>query len=416
MEFYLNNGKMLDKNKDEVLKLKKTILITTLLCSLIASKEIEYQGEISSEFIVMQHDLDKTRDKEIALRLDIKAKYQIDEDKKVVARVQGIGDIGDEERRYIDVSELYFEHRFPNSAFLIGKNIRSWEAMEFYNHTDNFNTKNWLDDPFDFDSKLGALNFSYNYFLDDASLCVIAKLYENGQKVQDERSSNRFAPLKYSNALETSQDRSSPTLYLKYTPKAKDNIDYSLILEHGYDEQRYLVPVNRRDINGSLKQHSYIVDKLMGYGTLKRGNTIYKSELALTYSEDSNVAHYSQASLGAEHTLHKFYKEMDIGGLVEYYKYKAFQKDKYNAKSFNKLFDDDLVLGMRVSQNDKYNSELLTGVMIDRHNSEKVYFAEYDTQINDKYKIGVDLQHLAPHKGSFFRDVDRIRVELGYYF
>jgi hypothetical protein len=405
---------MFDKKGKRV---KKIILTTTLLCSCIVANELEYEGEITAEFFSLRHDLDKKRDKEVALRLDARVKYQLDSDKKIVVELQGVGDVGDEERRYIDFANLYFEHSFKDSAFLIGRSTRTWGAMEFYSHTDNFNTKNWLDNPFDFNSKLGAWNFSYTHRFRDAEISVITKLYEEKQEVQDRRSPHRFLPLRYSSVLETSRDRSSPTVYLKYSPLSKkDGLDYSVIFQRGYDEQRYLAPMNSRDENSSIRQHAYIVDKLMGYATFTKGDTKYKTELAYTQSEYTGVADYAQGSLGIEHTLKNIYKEMDLGFLVEYYEYKAFQTDKLNAKSFEKLIDDDVALGIRLSQNDKYNSELLGGVMVNRHNKEKIYFMEYATHLSDKYKLGVNLQHLAPHKGSIFGDVDTIKVDIGYHF
>jgi hypothetical protein len=395
---------------------KKIILTTTLFCSFIIAEDIKYGGVISTELSYISHDLDKTRDKQIALRLDVNSTYKIDKDKRVVIRLKSLTDAGDEDRRYFDIANLYFEHDFEKSRFLIGRNIRDWSAMEFYSHTDNFNTKNWLDNPFDFDSKLGAWNFEYLYHLEDADISLIAKMYEDSQRVQDSRSSNRLLPKNYDSALETSRDRSSPTLYLKYSPSKDKDFNYSLIFQRGYDEQRYLAPVNIRDINSSVRQNAYVVDKLMGYATLTQENTKYKTELAYTHSEDSKVSNYAQMSVGVEHTLNKLYKDMDLGVLFEIYEYKAFEENHLKAVDFGKLFDDDIVLGFKLSQNDKYGSELLSGVTYDRHNEDKIYFMKYGTYISDKYKLGVNLQHLAPHKSSVFKDADSVKVEVGYLF
>ena len=414
MRFYLNNGKIFKKRQKRV---KKTILTATMLCSMIVAEEFEYDGKVTLESSLLEHNLDNKRGDQIALRLEGKAKYRLDENKKVVAKVQALYDTHDKGRSYFDFADLYFEHNFKNYSFLIGRSTRSWGVMEFYSHVDNFNTKNWLDNPFDFDSKIGAWNFSYSYKLDSGKISLITKMYEEKQKIQDIRSVNRFFGKNYDDGLETSRDRIAPTIYVKYSPLLEDkSLNYSLIFQRGYDEQRYLAPINSKDENSSIRQNAYVVDKVMAYGVLKRGNTEYKTELAYTHSEDSVVSHYAQVSLGLEHTLPKVYKEMDLGVLFEIYEYKAFEKNRLKAIDFPKLFADDMVLGLRVSQNDKYGSELLGGVSYDRHNQEKIYFMKYDTRISDKYKLGVNLQHLAPHKGSLFRDVDSVKVEFGYLF
>jgi len=389
----------------------------TLFCSLIVADESEYGGVVMLESSLFSHDLDNRRDEQIDVRLDAGAKYRLDDDKRVVVKVQALYDAHDKGRSYFDFADLYFEHNFKKYNFLIGKSTRSWGVMEFYSHVDNFNSKNWLDNPFDFKSKIGAWNFSYDYKMNSATISFIAKMYEQRQKIQDERSVNRFLTKYYDDRLETSRDRSSPTIYVKYTPLLKDKqLNYSLIFQRGYDEQRYFAPINSGDENSSIRQNAYIVDKLMAYGKWDRGNTEYKTELAYTHSEDSVVSNYAQVSLGLEHTLQKIYGEMDLGVLFEVYEYKAFEKNRLKAIDFPKLFADDMVFGLRVSQNDKYNSELLGGVSYDRHNQGKIYFMKYDTHVGDRYKVGVNLQHLAPHKGSLFRDVDTAMVKFGYLF
>ncbi|HIO95811.1 MAG TPA: hypothetical protein EYG67_03230 [Campylobacterales bacterium] len=397
--------------------IKRITTVSTLLGSLLMAEALEYKGNVSLESAYWSHDLEQKRESQMALHLEGEATYKIDENKKVVAKVKGIYDANDGKRRYFDFNDLYFQHSFENSNFLIGRNTRFWGAMEFYNHTDNFNTKDWADDPFDYESKLGAWNMAYTYYLDDAEISIIAKFYEEEQGVAESRSINNFMPSNYSSNLATQRDRSNPTLYLKYDASIEGKqIDYSIIYQNGYDEQRYLTPVNSLDVNSSLQQRAYLVDKVMGYATWVNGSTIYKTELAYTYSGTSLVADYAQGSLGVEHTLYGMWKKMDLGLLAEYYKYKTFEKRKLNAKDFGKIFDDDLALGFRLSLNDIQSSEVLGGVDIDRHNSEKIYFVEYETRLQDKYKLGVKVQHLAPKKDSLFHDIDTVMVELGYHF
>ena len=380
-------------------------------------KDIEYKGNIGVETAYLRHDMEGKRDNQSAIRFEADGKYQFKENQKFVAKVKALYDTNDNKRRYFDINDLYFQHDFENYSFLIGKSTRFWGAMEFYNQSDTFNTKDWLDSPFEYESKLGAWNIAYTRFFDDSELSVIMKLHEEKQPMQERRSIYNFLPTSYDKKLDTDSDN-EPTIYLKYSSSIdKYQIDYSLIYQNGYDDQRYMVQKVSRDTNiSSMQQHAYTVDKFMGFGTMVRGDTLYKTELAYTSSHDEKVSDYAQGSIGLEHTLYGAWNRMDVGLIAEYYKYKTFQTNRFNAKSFGKIFDDDLSLGFRLSLNDISSSEVLGGLDIDRHNKEKLFFVEYDTRIEDKYKLGLSYQHLAPKKESLFKDLDSLMVEFGYYF
>jgi len=391
--------------------MKKLITISTLLSSLLLAEGFEYKGNIGFESAYSKHNMENKRESQNALRLELELKEKI-KSGQFVFNGKAIVDYDDKERRYFDANDLYYKHDFENSDLLIGRNTRFWGAMEFYNHTDNFNTKDWRDNPFDYDSKLGANNIAYTHYFDNSEISLIAKVHETGQKVQDKKSVNSFLPPNYNDRLETQEDKNRPTLYLKYSGSAEEmQLDYSVIYQNGYDEQRYLAPVGRE-----LRQHAYLVDKLMGYATLVSGETIYKTEVAYTKSDDEKVSDYAQISLGVEHTLYGVWGKSDLGLLAEYYKYDARDGSKFGAKDFGNLFADDLTLGFRLSVNDSADSDILGGVAIDRDNHEKIAFMEYNRRLLEKYKLKISYQHLSPKKESRFKEIDSARVEFGYYF
>jgi len=389
----------------------KVILISTLLSSLLLAEGFEYKGNIGFESSYIKHDMPNKRDRQDALRLEWELKEKI-KDGQFVFSGKAVIDREDKDRRYIGINDFYYKHNFENSDLLIGRNTRFWGAMEFYNHTDNFNTKDMLDDPFDYDSKIGAWNIAYTHYFENSEFALIAKVHQENQKAQESESVNNFLPFAYNEKLITQKDKNRPTLYLKYSGSGEETqIDYSLIYQNGYDEQRYFQP-----IKGKLQQHAYLVNKLMGYATLVNGETIYKTELAYTKSDDKRVSDYSQISLGVEHTLYGVWDRADLGLLAEYYRYDAKDSKKMGAKEFGNLFADDVTLGFRLSLNDGADSDILGGVAIDRDNHEKIIFVEYNTRLYDKYKLGLSYQHLSPKEGSAFQELDRGMVELGYYF
>ena len=392
--------------------MKNILLLSSLLSSLLLADGFDYKGNIGIESSYAKHDIDGKRESQNALRLELEMKQKTGSG-EFVFNAKAIVDSDDKERRYFDATDLYYKHDFENSDLPIGRNTRFWGAMEFYNHTDNFNTKDWLDNPFDYDAKLGSNNIAYTQYFDNSEFSVIAKVHETGQKVQDKESINNFLPPTYSDKLETQKSENRPTVYLKYSGSGDDvQIDYSVIYQNGYDEQRYLAPTAK----GELRQNAYLVNKVMGYATLVDGSTIYKTEVSYTKSDDDKVSDYAQLSAGVEHTLYGVWGKSDLGLLGEYYKYKSQDDDKLGAKDFGNLFQNDLALGLRLSVNDSSDSDVLVGVSLDQDNQEKLLFAEYNTRLVEKYKLKLSYQHLAPKEGSTFKEVDSAKVEFGYYF
>jgi hypothetical protein len=146
------------------------------------------------------------------------------------------------------------------------------------------------------------------------------------------------------------------------------------------------------------------------------GSTIYKTELAYTKSDDEKVSDYAQMSLGVEHTLYSVVGKSDIGLLAEYYNYKEYDDKKLGAKEFGNLFANDVVVGFRYSFNDSADSDILGGVSVDRDNHEKIISLEYNTRLYEKYKLGLSYLHLSPQEGSLFKELDSVKLDVGYYF
>ena len=394
--------------------MNKSITLSFILCSVLPNlqaNEFEYKGNIGFESSYAKHDIVVKRERQNALRMELELKEKTSSG-QMLFNANAIVDQDDKKRRYVNINDLYYKHEFDNSDLLIGRNTRFWGAMEFYNHTDTFNTKDWLDDPFDYDAKIGANIIAYTQYFDNSELSLIAKVHEERQRVQDIKSVNNFLPPNYSDNLVTQEGRDRPTMYLKYSGSGDEvQLDYSFIYQNGYDEERYLALVGRE-----LRQHAYLVDKVMGYATFVNGETLYKTELAYTKSRDEKVSDYAQTSFGLEHTLYGLVGKSDLGLLVEYYRYYTRDSSKLGAKDFGNLFANDVTLGFRLTFNDSSDSDILGGVDIDRDNHEKLVFVEYNTRLLEKYKFKLSYEHLAPKEGSTFQKLDSVKMELGYYF
>jgi len=384
-----------------------------LLCwgSWLGAEPLEYKGNLTLDTAYIDHDLPDKWHSQNALRLEMELKQPLAQG-ELLLNAQGLYDTKDSKRRYLNLHDLYYKHAFDNSDLLIGRTTRFWGAMEFYNQSDLFNTKDWRDNPFDYDRKIGAWNLAYTYYFDNADLSLITKLHEEEQRVQDQHAIDNLLPNNYHADLETQAGQDRPTLYLKYAGSGEEiQLDYALIYQNGYDGQRYLVATKEQ-----LHQYAYLVNKVMGYATLISGETLYKTELAYTLSDDHHVADYAQGSIGLEHTLYGVIHSIDLGLIAEYYRYQTQENKKLDADDFGQLFDNDLALGFRMTLNDDGDSDLLGGVIMDQDNHEKIYALEYNTRLKDHYKLKLTFEHFTPKRDSLFPKEDRSSLSFGYYF
>ncbi len=386
--------------------MRKLLFFISIPFFIIAS-ELEYKGNFGFQTSYLNHDISNKRDTALALYLEAEIKKSFG-DGEIAIKLKSFFDKDDKNRRYFDFNDLYYRYNFENSDILIGRNTRFWGALEFYNLSDIFNTKDFLDNPFDYDSKLGAWNVAYTRYLENSEVSLIIKLYEDRQPMQDIKSINNFFPLPYNDKLNRQKGKNRPSVFLKYSGSLDEvQMDYGFVYQNGYDSSRYMSLEDN-----FLVQNAYIVDKFIGYATYIHGDMIYKTELVYALSDDKEIADYGEFGFGLEYTLYGFWDTKDLGLLSEYY----YNDNKKDAKKLGKFFANDLTFGFRLSLNDQSSSEVLGGFDIDLDNEEKIFFVKYDTRVLEKYKLGLSYQRLDPVSDSSFKELDQLKLDFGYYF
>jgi len=387
-------------------------LLLSACCVVLLFGESEYKGYLGVEGDYFSHDIADKRDDAFALRGELEAKKSAGEG-EFKLKAKAIYDKDDSKRRYVEFEELHYKYNFEDSELLIGRNTLFWGALEVYNLVDVFNTKDTLDDPFDYDAKLGSWNIAWTRYFENSELSFLLKLKEEDQKFQEPESVYNFLPLPYDSDLKT-QYHDRPSLFVKYSGSGEEvQIDYAVIYEAGYDNLRYFTYERE---SGKLRQNAYWVNKLMGYATLVHEDTIYKVESAFAVSDDVKVSDYLYTGVGLEHTLYGIWEKRDLGLLAEYYGYHQLNDTKLDANEMGVLFQNDLYIGGRFSFNDTASSEILAGVDVDLDNHEKLYLLQYTTRVAERYKVKLDYQHLSPADGSFFEKLDHMKLQVLYYF
>ena len=129
----------------------------------------------------------------------------------------------------------------------------------------------------------------------------------------------------------------------------------------------------------------------------------------------SNYFNYYASTSGLEYTFYGvFDSAADVGLLVEY-----MYDDR--GQQATTIFEDDILLGMRLTLNDAQSSELLFGMIRDRDNDSLVLNLEASRRLSDHWKLSVEgrLYKNIPASdlllASFARD-DYVQFNLAYYY
>lgn len=332
-------------------------------------------------------------------------------------------DLTDEknERTFIRLDELYGKYNFENDMLFGGRNIRFWGALEANNVVDTFNTKDMRTDGLD-PQKKGAWNVAYTHYFESSEIALIAKVYEEKQKMAAYPYVYYFFPeqitippfgrvdMVYDADRQSQESLYRPTLYLSWSGSTESDypIDYAFILQHGFDSQRafssVLDPLAKTN---TLYQEVYLANKVMTYNTLVVGATLLKLEALATDVIDKNVTSvgkkvgdYYQFGVGVEHTLTGVAGDADLGLIAEYYYYNTFTQgaDIADDLALFQVFENDLFLGFRYTFNDASDSSVIAGAIIDLQYQEQSYSAKYETRFFDVLSATFDYAYINPSK------------------
>ncbi|RLA75770.1 MAG: hypothetical protein DRG78_20380 [Epsilonproteobacteria bacterium] len=407
--------------------MRKTLLLALTSSLLLGEVEISGHFDITSQFYLTKPD--SKHQNSFTAKQILELKYEKDEITAFVklyaqeAYYDLKGSSEQTKRSFARIDEAYLKYDRDNDAFEIGKSIKFWGALELRNIVDGFNPNELRDDLF-ITNKLGVWNSSYTYFTDNGEFSVILKLFEQDQKMAESPYVYYIFPdaVNYNHNLSTSKGELRPSIYLTYSGSTDTQypIDYAFIYENGYDSQRYFSQVVNNPY--SYVQNAYLVEKFMTYNTMVIDATLIKLEaLYAVVKDDLYVGDYSHVALGLEHTLEDIYDGSSLGLISEYYRYDTYEDNKYTDLQLFETMQNDLFIGARYSFNNTNSSSIIGGVVYDLEYIEQTYYAKYESQIADNFKLEVDYYFIEPSKKektafSLLGQHQRVGVNVAYYF
>ena len=318
-----------------------------------------------------------------------------------------------DKKKYFDTNELYLSNEYSDSNLNFGKMIKYWGELEAYNITDIFNKKRYINDPFDKDKKIGSYTLNDTFYFDETNLELGMKFYEEDLEYPD--SDDPYYPfsLNYSDDLETSHSKYSPSVFMKYDFSTEEvESENSFIFWYGYDAKRQIILDS-----STLHQESYVSTKLLYLSNIIYGDYIFKFEGVVTDVKSELVSDYAQMALGLEKGIYDI-KGSDLFIYLEYYKYKYFNK-KQEDIDISEVYDNDMFFALKLNLNDTDATELKAGVLFDIKSSERLAKVELSTRLKDALVFSAELLILESKQSSVltpFDDSTRFVVALTYSF
>ena len=396
-------------------------LLGLLLLSNFLYAEFEYKGYVGMDAQGYISKPDGKHPTNFTLQQQLELSYNVGDFESAVTiyAQEDSYDLTDEknERTFIRLDELYGKYNFDNDMIFGGRNIRFWGALEANNVVDTFNTNDFRTDGLD-TQKQGAWNVAYTHYTESGEISLIVKLYEEKQAMAAYPYVYYFFPqntgvgaLEYDKDLQSDESLYRPTVYLNWSGStdSENPIDYALILQHGFDNQRaFESTTDLATLTTTLNEKVYLVNKVMTYNTLVVGSTLLKLEAQITDVIDTTytaaettqvrVEDYYQFGLGAEHTLTGLIGDADLGLIAEYYYYDTFNQavDIADDLALFQIFQNDLFLGLRYTFNDASDSSIIAGAIVDLDYQEQSYSVTYVTRFFDAVSMTADYAYINP--------------------
>jgi len=318
----------------------------------------------------------------------------------------------DEKRTHSDIRELSWLKVFAESELRVGIRKVFWGVTESQHLVDVINQTD-LVESLDGEEKLGQPMINYALIQDWGTLDFFVLPYFR------ERT---FPGVNGRLRTELVVDTDNPL----YESKDKEkHVDYALRWSHSLGDW----DIGLSHFNGTSRNPLFILAVDGGGNPVLRPvyNLMQQTGLDLQATKDAwlwklevinrrlQVGNYLAATGGFEYTFYGVLESSsDIGLVMEY----LYDDRGNNATT---PFADDLLLGLRWTNNDENGTSVLFGVIADMDDSSRLYSIEASRRVGESWKLNLEARLFKGLNDSTnfiysLRQDDFVKLELAYYF
>lgn len=379
-----------------------------------AEPEIEIFGEIEFEgtlfFEEPKFAPQKWNDGSVASQMTFQAKWwdgDLNFRLTPFARIDAV----DDRRTHFDVREAKIDLVEGNWSFTVGIDTLFWGKTEVVHLVDIINQADAVED-IDNEARLGQPLVRVAYLTDFGEFSAFYMPYFRERTFPGPQGRLRLNPAVDTNnpIYDTDAEEWTPSFAMRYTGVFGD-VDLGISAFHGLGrEPAFLFDgVTLRPFYERITQVG-LDAQYTSDATLWKAEGIYRWGQKNLRFRDEN---YLAMTGGVEHTLYGVFDNADLGLVAEY----AFDSRGDDALT---VFENDLVLGTRLTLNDeKDTAALLTGA-VDMDDGAVGLRLEAERRIDDNWKLELEGQAFLNYDrrlptSSFSHD-SFLRAKLTYYF
>ena len=318
----------------------------------------------------------------------------------------------DKQRSHADLRELYWLYVADSYELSVGFRKVFWGTTESQHLVDIINQTDLVENP-DGEDKLGQPMIASSLLTGWGNLELYLLPYFRERTFPGENGRLRTLPRVDTEDAALYQD-SNRDKHIDWAFRWSNTFqswDVGLSYFSGTNREPKLVP--------TVNSHGEII--LLPYYELMQqtGLDIQGAEGAWLWKleavyRDTRSTNYFAFTAGLEYTFVNLSDSgFDIGGIAEYL---------YDERGLNSTspFDDDVMLGIRITTNDLDATELLLGVIADRSSEARIYRLELNRRLTNHLKLNLDAMIFSglPATDPYFslRQDDHLKAELVYFF
>lgn len=315
----------------------------------------------------------------------------------------------DKERTHSDIRELSWLKVFDASELRVGLRKVFWGVSESQHLVDVINQTD-LVESLDGEQKLGQPMINYALIQDWGTVDLFILPYFRERTFAGVNGRLRSAlPVDTTTPIYESTDKQNHVDYAARWMKSLGDWDIGLSHFNGTSREPVFIPGSGNTV---LIPVYYQMQQTGLDLQATKGAWLWKVEAIARHINNTS---YMASTTGFEYTFNGVFESAsDIGLVAEY----LYDDRKSNATT---PFEDDLMLGVRWTNNDVNDTSVLVGVIADRKDSSRLYSIEASRRIGETMKLNIEarvFEGLSPTNIFLYplRDDDFVQIELAYYF
>lgn len=318
----------------------------------------------------------------------------------------------DDERTHADIRELSWLNVFDESELRIGLRKVFWGVSESQHLVDIINQSD-LVEGLDGEEKLGQPMINYALINDWGTVDLFVLPYFRERTFAGVNGRLRSAlPVDTTNPVYESDDKEKNIDYAARWSHILGDWDIGLSYFDGTSRDPSFITAVDSNGNTTLRPVYNLLQQIGLDLQATLGSWLWKIEVVnRRIKSDNNNA----ATLGFEYSFYGVFESSSDIGLVMEYLYD--DRDKKATTPF----EDDVMVGLRLTMNDENDTSMLVGVIADRDDNSRLYSIEASRRIGENYKLTLETRIFEGFTDSTnllysMRNDDFIQLELGYYF